>query len=78
MRSSLAVVVFYSKVRKLKIARDMKETIRAIFVYIAANFRKRSNIRNLEYESNIRLILTAHMIYKSCSDLRFLVVILVV
>ena len=38
----------------------MKENIRAIFAYIAANFRiesnigKRSNILNFEYESNIR------------------------
>ena len=48
-------------------AEDMKETIRAIFVSetIRANFlisnriaRKRSNIRNSEYESNIRPILS--------------------
>ena len=42
----------------------MKENIRAIVVYIAANFEsnrlagKRSNIRNFEYESNIRPILS--------------------
>jgi len=42
----------------------MKENIPAIFVYIAANFLisnriagKRSNIRNFEYELNIRPIL---------------------
>ena len=47
-------------------AEDMKERIRAMFVYIAANFRisnriatKRMNIRNLEYESNIHSILIA-------------------
>ena len=45
-------------------AEDMKENIRGIFAYKATNFRisnriaiNRLNIRNLEYESNIRPIL---------------------
>ena len=66
MGSSLADVAYFivkSERKRLPetdfAEEDMKENIRAIFAYAATNFRiERSNIRNLEYESNIRPILT--------------------
>ena len=74
VRSSLAVVVFFIVKSESSTSsgtefapEDMKENIRAILIYIAANFRiesnsgkKSSNIRNFEYELNIRPILIVH------------------
>ena len=50
----------------------MRENIRVIFAYIASNFEsnrmatKRSNIRNFEYESNIRPILKTQNRQRRC------------
>jgi len=72
MTGGLAVVFFFIVKSESKsspgtdfAAEDMKKNILAIFVYIFANFRisnripgNRSNIRNYEYKSNIRPILS--------------------
>ena len=48
---------------------NIKENIRAIFVYIAANFRisnrieYRENFRIFEYESNIRPIFRRYLVF---------------